>query len=79
MTFSTIKNKIFLLFFVPVAGQGIKTVEQFLTHVFHQAGYYIAATKEYMSRVRGGQTQRSFVSPLSGFVLLLTKLISSFL
>ncbi len=36
------------------AGQGIQTVEQFLTHVLHEAGYYVAALKEYMSRVRGG-------------------------
>jgi 2-oxoglutarate ferredoxin oxidoreductase subunit alpha len=36
------------------AGQGIKTVEQFLTHVIQQAGYNVSATKEYMSRVRGG-------------------------
>ncbi|MHA1244696.1 MAG: 2-oxoacid:acceptor oxidoreductase subunit alpha [Candidatus Heimdallarchaeota archaeon] len=36
------------------AGQGIKTVEQFLTYAFHEEGYNIVATKEYMSRVRGG-------------------------
>ncbi|NHJ84096.1 MAG: 2-oxoacid:acceptor oxidoreductase subunit alpha [Asgard group archaeon] len=36
------------------AGQGIKTVEQFLTHVLQKEGYNVAATKEYMSRVRGG-------------------------
>ncbi|MCK5299162.1 MAG: 2-oxoacid:acceptor oxidoreductase family protein, partial [Candidatus Heimdallarchaeota archaeon] len=36
------------------AGQGIQTVEQFLTHILHEAGYYVAALKEYMSRVRGG-------------------------
>jgi 2-oxoglutarate ferredoxin oxidoreductase subunit alpha len=36
------------------AGQGIQTVEQFLTHVLHEAGYNVTATKEYMSRVRGG-------------------------
>ncbi len=36
------------------AGQGIKTVELFLTEVLHEAGYHVTATKEYMSRVRGG-------------------------
>ena len=36
------------------AGQGIKTVEVFLTHAFHEEGYNVVATKEYMSRVRGG-------------------------
>ncbi len=36
------------------AGQGIQTVEQFLTHVLQEDGYNVAATKEYMSRVRGG-------------------------
>ncbi|NHJ48788.1 MAG: 2-oxoacid:acceptor oxidoreductase subunit alpha [Asgard group archaeon] len=36
------------------AGQGIQTVEQFLTHVLHEAGYNVTASKEYMSRVRGG-------------------------
>jgi 2-oxoglutarate ferredoxin oxidoreductase subunit alpha len=36
------------------AGQGIQTVEQFLTHVLHEAGYHVTASKEYMSRVRGG-------------------------
>ena len=36
------------------AGQGIKTVEQFLTQVLFEDGYNVAATKEYMSRVRGG-------------------------
>jgi len=55
MTFSTLKTKKDLsIVLCGAAGQGIKTVEQFLTHVFHEAGYYIAASKEYMSRVRGG-------------------------
>ncbi|MFW9923391.1 MAG: 2-oxoacid:acceptor oxidoreductase subunit alpha [Candidatus Thorarchaeota archaeon] len=36
------------------AGQGIKTVEIFLTNALQQEGYNVAATKEYMSRVRGG-------------------------
>ena len=36
------------------AGQGIGTVEYLLTRVFKLAGYNIFATKEYMSRIRGG-------------------------
>ena len=36
------------------AGQGIQTIEQMLTHVLKLAGYNVFATKEYMSRVRGG-------------------------
>jgi 2-oxoglutarate ferredoxin oxidoreductase subunit alpha len=36
------------------AGQGIQTVEQFLVRLFKISGYNIFATKEYMSRVRGG-------------------------
>jgi 2-oxoglutarate ferredoxin oxidoreductase subunit alpha len=36
------------------AGQGIQTVEYLLTRIFMLAGYNVFATKEYMSRVRGG-------------------------
>ncbi|NTV30081.1 MAG: 2-oxoacid:acceptor oxidoreductase subunit alpha [Candidatus Omnitrophica bacterium] len=36
------------------AGQGIDTVEQILMRVFKSAGFHVSATKEYMSRVRGG-------------------------
>ena len=36
------------------AGQGIQTVEHLLTRIFKLAGYHVFATKEYMSRVRGG-------------------------
>jgi 2-oxoglutarate ferredoxin oxidoreductase subunit alpha len=36
------------------AGQGIQTVEVFLTRLLKTAGYQIFASKEYMSRVRGG-------------------------
>lgn len=36
------------------AGQGIQTIESILMHVLKKAGYYVYATKEYMSRVRGG-------------------------
>ncbi|OPX60196.1 MAG: 2-oxoglutarate synthase subunit KorA [Methanobacterium sp. PtaB.Bin024] len=37
------------------AGQGIQTVEAILAHAIKQSGYHIFSTKEYMSRVRGGQ------------------------
>ena len=36
------------------AGQGIQTVEFVLTRVLKRSGYHVYATKEYMSRVRGG-------------------------
>ena len=36
------------------AGQGIQTVEFMLTRFLKQCGYHFFATKEYMSRVRGG-------------------------
>ncbi|MHC4691138.1 MAG: 2-oxoacid:acceptor oxidoreductase subunit alpha [Planctomycetota bacterium] len=36
------------------AGQGIQTVEYLLTRIFKLADYNIFATKEYMSRIRGG-------------------------
>ena len=36
------------------AGQGVQTVEFLLTRILKLAGYHVFATKEYMSRVRGG-------------------------
>ena len=36
------------------AGQGVQTVEALLTRILKIAGYHVFATKEYMSRVRGG-------------------------
>lgn len=36
------------------AGQGIQTVETLLADLFMESGYHVFATKEYMSRVRGG-------------------------
>ncbi|HTY13428.1 MAG TPA: 2-oxoacid:acceptor oxidoreductase family protein, partial [Candidatus Omnitrophota bacterium] len=36
------------------AGQGVQTVENVLTRVLKLSGYHVFATKEYMSRVRGG-------------------------
>jgi len=36
------------------AGQGVQTVEFLLTRLLALAGYHVFATKEYMSRIRGG-------------------------
>ncbi len=36
------------------AGQGIQTVEELLVGIFKLSGYHVFATKEYMSRIRGG-------------------------
>ena len=36
------------------AGQGIQTVEFLLTRILKLAGCNVFATKEYMSRIRGG-------------------------
>jgi len=36
------------------AGQGIQTVEQILARYLKLSGFHVFATKEYMSRVRGG-------------------------
>ncbi len=36
------------------AGQGIQTIEQLLTKILKLAGFHVYATKEYMSRIRGG-------------------------
>lgn len=36
------------------AGQGVQTVEALLVQVLKREGYHVYATKEYMSRIRGG-------------------------
>ncbi|KKN13056.1 hypothetical protein LCGC14_1010260 [marine sediment metagenome] len=41
------------------AGQGIQTVEALLTKTLKGTGYYVFATREYMSRVRGGVNSTS--------------------
>ncbi len=40
--------------FCGAAGQGIQTVEALLTKTLKRTGYHVFATREYMSRVRGG-------------------------
>ncbi len=37
------------------AGQGIQTVETILVKALKNSGYNVFSTKEYMSRVRGGE------------------------
>ena len=54
------------------AGQGIQTVEQILTQVLKLSGFNVFATKEYMSRVRGGTNSteiRISSHRISSFVL----------
>ncbi|HVN67644.1 MAG TPA: 2-oxoacid:acceptor oxidoreductase subunit alpha [Candidatus Sulfotelmatobacter sp.] len=41
------------------AGQGVQTVENVLVKLIKHAGYHVFATKEYMSRVRGGVNSTS--------------------
>jgi len=53
------------------AGQGIQTVEYFLTHLLKISGYHVFATREFMSRIRGGLNSteiRIGSSPVSAFV-----------
>lgn len=47
-------NKDFSIVLCGQAGQGVQTVENILVHVLKLCGYHVYATKEYMSRVRGG-------------------------
>ncbi|MHA2330837.1 MAG: 2-oxoacid:acceptor oxidoreductase subunit alpha [Candidatus Hodarchaeales archaeon] len=37
------------------AGQGVQTVEEILVNTLKLSGYHVFATKEYMSRIRGGE------------------------
>jgi len=53
------------------AGQGIQSIEYALMHITKKAGYYNFATKEYMSRIRGGSNSTEFRfadHPISAFV-----------
>jgi len=61
------------------AGQGVQTVEFLLTRLLKQAGYHVFATKEYMSRVRGGANSTSIrVSgkPVAAYVSRMDMLIA---
>lgn len=48
------RNHDFSIVLCGQAGQGVQTVEQILAHVLKLCGFHVYATKEYMSRVRGG-------------------------
>jgi len=53
------------------AGQGIQTVERILVRLLKLSGFHVFATKEYMSRVRGGNNSteiRVASSRVSAFV-----------
>ncbi|MEJ5258126.1 MAG: 2-oxoacid:acceptor oxidoreductase subunit alpha [Fervidobacterium sp.] len=53
------------------AGQGIQAVEHILTRVAKDSGFHVFATKEYMSRVRGGNNSteiRIASQPVKAFV-----------
>ncbi|MCX8093460.1 MAG: 2-oxoacid:acceptor oxidoreductase subunit alpha [Candidatus Goldbacteria bacterium] len=43
------------------AGQGIQSVESLLVNLFKKSGYHIFATKEYMSRIRGGVNSTTII------------------
>ncbi len=46
------------------AGQGVQTAEQLMVAIFRRAGLNVFATKEYMSRVRGGTNSTTIrISP----------------
>jgi 2-oxoglutarate ferredoxin oxidoreductase subunit alpha len=60
------------------AGQGIQTVEDLLVSALARAGYHVFASKEYMSRVRGGSNStqirvagRPVAAPLDRIDLLI--------
>ncbi len=53
------------------AGQGVQTVESLLTKTLKKSGFYVFATREYMSRVRGGvnsTTIRVASKPVRAFI-----------
>jgi len=50
----TVRSKDLSVVVCGAAGQGIKTVEEFLVKALKASGYHVYASREYMSRVRGG-------------------------
>ncbi|MBN1361221.1 MAG: 2-oxoacid:acceptor oxidoreductase subunit alpha [Sedimentisphaerales bacterium] len=61
------------------AGQGVQTVESLLTRILKRSGYHVFATKEYMSRVRGGAnstTIRVSDKPVAAYVSRMDILIA---
>jgi 2-oxoglutarate ferredoxin oxidoreductase subunit alpha len=60
------------------AGQGIQTVEALLTKTLKNSGFYVFATREYMSRVRGGVNSTSIrvsSNPVRAFITRIDILI----
>ncbi|MEJ2276212.1 MAG: 2-oxoacid:acceptor oxidoreductase family protein [Candidatus Lokiarchaeota archaeon] len=45
--------------FCGAAGQGIKTLEELVAKILKKSGFFVFATREYMSRVRGGVNSTS--------------------
>jgi 2-oxoglutarate ferredoxin oxidoreductase subunit alpha len=61
------------------AGQGIQTIENALAQILRKAGFYIFATKEYMSRVRGGTNSTSIRisnQPVSAYISRIDVLVA---
>ncbi|MFX1444855.1 MAG: 2-oxoacid:acceptor oxidoreductase subunit alpha [Promethearchaeota archaeon] len=52
-------NNDFSIVLCGAAGQGIQTVESLLTKTLKSSGFHVFATREYMSRVRGGVNSTS--------------------
>lgn len=53
------------------AGQGIQSIEQLMSRLIKISGYHVFATKEYMSRVRGGANSteiRLSAEPVKAYV-----------
>lgn len=48
------RNLSFTVIIAGEAGQGIQTIEYLLSKIFKSEGFHIFASKEYMSRIRGG-------------------------
>ncbi|MFX0060297.1 MAG: 2-oxoacid:acceptor oxidoreductase subunit alpha [Candidatus Hodarchaeota archaeon] len=70
MSEKEIKNDISIVL-CGAAGQGIQTVEELLTKTLKRSGYHVFATREYMSRVRGGvnsTTIRISSKPVRAFI-----------
>lgn len=53
------------------AGQGVQTIEEILVKSLHEGGFHVFASREYMSRVRGGNNSteiRVSEDPVNAFV-----------
>ncbi len=67
----TIKSEDISIVLCGPAGQGIQTAEKLMVSILRKAGHNIFATKEYMSRVRGGSnsiTIRVSSKPVSALI-----------